>query len=57
MEKIVMTLCESSLTSTGKKEGVRWVRLKLIGLPAEIDLRAYLLAAGIELGPDEDPYR
>jgi len=27
-----MNLCKSSLTSTGKKEAVPWVRLKLIGL-------------------------
>jgi hypothetical protein len=32
MRKIVMNLSKSSLTNTGKKEGLRWVRLKLIGL-------------------------
>ena len=52
-----MNLCKSSLTSTGKKEGVRWVRLNIDWFAAEINLRAYLLASGIELGPDEDLYR
>jgi hypothetical protein len=51
-----MNWCRNSRTSTKKKEVVRLDRRKLIGSRAEKDMRAYLLASGIELGPDEDLY-
>jgi hypothetical protein len=51
-----MNWCKNSRTSTGKKEAVRLGHRKLIWFAAEKAMRAYLLASGIELGPDEDLY-
>ena len=51
-----MSWCKNSPTSAGKKEAVRLGHRKFDWFAAEKAMRAYLLASGIEFGPDEDLY-
>ena len=51
-----MNLCKSSLTSTGEKRGRPLGSPEIDWVVAEKAVRAYLLASGIELRPDEDLY-
>jgi len=51
-----MNWCKNSRTSSGKKEGSPLGSPEIDWFATEKTVRAYLLASGIELGPDEDLY-